>query len=62
MQQENEEPLIPENAKLPEITLRAIILGTFLTLILAAANAYLGLKVGTTVSASIPADHATCGQ
>ena len=32
-----------------------IILGTFLTIILAAANAYLGLKVGQTISASIPA-------
>lgn len=48
-------PIIPANQSLPEITLRVIILGTLLTVILAAANAYLGLKVGTTVSASIPA-------
>src|SRR6185437_7374655 len=39
----------------PEITLKAIIIGTLLTVILAAANAYLGLKVGQTISASIPA-------
>lgn len=48
-------PLIPANQTLPEITLRALLLGTVLTIILAAANAYLGLKVGQTVSASIPA-------
>lgn len=52
----NEEgPVVPAHVQLPEITLRAVILGSFLTIILAAANAYLGLKVGTTVSASIPA-------
>ncbi|EKD69935.1 MAG: hypothetical protein ACD_46C00694G0002 [uncultured bacterium] len=48
-------PVIPANVSLPEITLRVIVLGTILTIVLAAANAYLGLKVGTTVSASIPA-------
>lgn len=40
---------------LPEITLKAIILGIFLSILLAAANAYLGLFAGMTVSASIPA-------
>lgn len=40
---------------LPEITLKAVILSVFLTVILTAANAYLGLKVGITISASIPA-------
>ncbi|MHB1221560.1 MAG: OPT family oligopeptide transporter [Gammaproteobacteria bacterium] len=53
--QQSDEPIIPAHVKLPEITLRVIILGVILTVILAAANAYLGLKVGTTVSASIPA-------
>ncbi len=48
-------PLIPANKSLPEITLRGVVLGLILTVILAAANAYLGLKVGQTVSASIPA-------
>jgi putative OPT family oligopeptide transporter len=48
-------PVIPASQSLPEITLRVIILGTILTIILAAANAYLGLKVGQTISASIPA-------
>jgi putative OPT family oligopeptide transporter len=48
-------PLISASQSLPEITLRAIILGIILTIVLAAANAYLGLKVGQTISASIPA-------
>lgn len=51
----NNAPIIPANTTLPEITPRVIVLGILLTIILAAANAYLGLKVGTTVSASIPA-------
>ena len=50
-----DEPIIPAHVSLPEITLRVIVLGVILTVVLAAANAYLGLKVGTTVSASIPA-------
>jgi len=48
-------PTIPASQNLPEITWRVLIIGTFLTIILAAANAYLGLKVGQTISASIPA-------
>jgi putative OPT family oligopeptide transporter len=40
---------------LPEITIKAVLLGVFLSVVLAAANAYLGLFAGMTVSASIPA-------
>jgi putative OPT family oligopeptide transporter len=40
---------------LPEITVKAFVLGVLLSIILAAANAYLGLFAGMTVSASIPA-------
>ena len=43
------------NIKLPEITFKSIILGIILSVILAGANAYLGLFAGMTVSASIPA-------
>lgn len=39
----------------PELTFRAIVLGLVLAVVLGAANVYLGLKVGMTVSASIPA-------
>ena len=40
---------------LPEITIKAVILGVLLSVVLAGANAYLGLFAGMTVSASIPA-------
>ncbi|NOZ74691.1 MAG: oligopeptide transporter, OPT family [FCB group bacterium] len=40
---------------LPEITIKAVVLGVLLSIILAGANAYLGLFAGMTVSASIPA-------
>lgn len=46
---------ISADQSLPEITVKAFILSIFLIIILAAANAYLGLKLGNTVSASIPA-------
>ena len=49
------EPFIPATQSLPEITLKGTILAVFLTIILTAANAFLGLKVGLTISASIPA-------
>ncbi|MDP6789789.1 MAG: oligopeptide transporter, OPT family [Candidatus Marinimicrobia bacterium] len=39
----------------PEITIKALLLGIFLSMVLAGANAYLGLFAGMTVSASIPA-------
>lgn len=44
-----------DKKNLPEITLKAIFLSIVLTVVLAGANAYLGLKVGLTISASIPA-------
>lgn len=49
------EPHIPASQTLPEITIKAVITGIVLSAVLAGANAYLGLKVGLTVSASIPA-------
>ncbi len=48
-------PYVPATQSLPEITVKALILGFILSAVLAGANAYLGLKVGLTVSASIPA-------
>jgi putative OPT family oligopeptide transporter len=52
---ENEKPYISSEVKLPETTFKAIILGALLSMVLASANAYLGLFAGLTVSASIPA-------
>lgn len=43
------------NERLPEITVKAVILGVVLSIVMAAANAYLGLFAGMTVCASIPA-------
>ena len=48
-------PFVSADDDLPQITVKAVILGFLLSAILAGANAYLGLKVGMTVSASIPA-------
>jgi putative OPT family oligopeptide transporter len=48
------EPFIPAEAKLPEFTLRAVLTGAILGLIFGASSLYLVLKVGLTVSASIP--------
>ena len=48
-------PYISASETLPEITVKAVVLGVVLSATLAGANAYLGLKVGLTVSASIPA-------
>lgn len=48
-------PFIPADRFLPEITPVSIILGILLAVLFGAANAYLGLRVGLTISASIPA-------
>ena len=48
-------PFIPAEKKLPELTVTSIITGVILAIVFGAANAYLGLRVGMTVSASIPA-------
>jgi putative OPT family oligopeptide transporter len=52
---EKHRPFIGPEIKLPEITVKAFFLGAILSVILSAANAYLGLFAGMTVSASIPA-------
>src|SRR3569623_1607990 len=49
------EPYIPASTSLPELTVGVIILGCLLSVILAGANAYLGMFAGLTVSASVPA-------
>jgi putative OPT family oligopeptide transporter len=47
-------PYVPNEQSLPELTLRALVLGSVLGLLFGASSAYLGLKVGLTVSASVP--------
>ena len=48
-------PYIPAERITPEITFTSIVMGIILAIVFGAANAYLGLRVGMTVSASIPA-------
>lgn len=48
-------PFIPSDKVVPEFTVTSVILGIILAVVFGAANAYLGLRVGMTVSASIPA-------
>ena len=51
---ENFKSFIPPGRVIPELTLKAVLAGVFLAILLGAANAYLGLYAGMTVSAVIP--------
>lgn len=56
MDNKNEfKPYIPANKIVPEFTVTSVLIGIILAVVFGAANAYLGLLVGMTVSASIPA-------
>src|SRR5438874_3365050 len=48
-------PFVPETMEMKEFTLRAVVLGLLMTVILGAANAYLGLRAGITIAATYPA-------
>ncbi len=54
MSREDFKSFIPADKVIPELTIKAILVGVFLAIILGAANAYLGLYAGMTVSAIIP--------
>ncbi len=49
------QPVVPESTNLREFTIKALILGVIMTVILGAANAYLGLRAGMTIAATYPA-------
>ncbi len=49
------EPYVKAGQTIPEVTIKAIVLGIIISVVFGVANAYLGLKYGMTVSASIPA-------
>ena len=56
MNEKNEfKPYVPADKVMPEITVASVIIGVLLAVLFGGANAYLGLRVGMTVSASIPA-------
>src|SRR6195256_2740557 len=48
-------PFVPPNSNMKEFTLRAVLLGLVMCVVLGAANAYLGLKSGLTIAATYPA-------
>src|SRR5579862_1014759 len=48
-------PFVPEGTIMKELTLRAVLLGLVMTVVLGAANAYLGLHAGQTIAATYPA-------
>ena len=55
MEKKEFKPYVPADKITPELTVTSVILGLLLAVVFGAANAYLGLKMGMTVSASIPA-------
>lgn len=55
MNEKEFKPFVPADRVMPEFTATSIILGIILAIVFGGANAYLGLRVGMTVSASIPA-------
>lgn len=48
-------PYVPADRVVPEFTATSLLIGILLAIVFGAANAYLGLRVGMTISASIPA-------
>ncbi|MCX6560097.1 MAG: oligopeptide transporter, OPT family [Candidatus Aminicenantes bacterium] len=50
-----QQPYVPEKTNMKEFTFRALIIGLFLTIVLGAANAYLGMRAGMTIAATYPA-------
>jgi len=48
-------PYVPADSDMKEFTVRALVIGLFMCVILGAANAYLGLKAGMTIAATYPA-------
>lgn len=54
-QSNNHNYYVPAAVELPELTLKALVLGGLLSMVLAASTCYIGLKVGRTIAASIPA-------
>jgi putative OPT family oligopeptide transporter len=55
MQPKRYDPYVPASKSMAELTVKAIILGVLMAIVLGAANAYLGMKAGLTVAATFPA-------
>src|SRR6202035_4980064 len=54
-EQPRHRPFVPQSVQMREFTFRALLLGLIMTVILGAANAYLGLHAGMTIAATYPA-------
>jgi len=61
LEEKNHKPYIPADKVVPEFTVYSVALGVLLVILFGAANAYLGLRVGMTVSAAIPASVISMG-
>ena len=48
-------PFVPAETRMPELTVKAVLLGIIMAIVLGAANAYVGMKAGLTVAAAFPA-------
>jgi len=55
MSKQEYRPYVPQNVSMKELTLRAVLIGLVMTIVLGAANAYLGLRAGMTIAATYPA-------
>ncbi|MFC1724979.1 OPT family oligopeptide transporter [candidate division KSB1 bacterium] len=55
MEIKQHEPYVPEQTDMKEFTFKAIFIGVILSMVLGAANAYIGLRAGMTVAATFPA-------
>jgi len=55
MSQKKHKPYVPEDMKMTEFTVAAVAIGLVMSVVLGAANAYLGLKAGITIAATYPA-------
>lgn len=53
--QKKHQPFVPDNIQMREFTIRAVLIGLVLSIVLGAANAYLGLRAGVTIAATYPA-------
>ena len=55
METQSFKPYVPEETNLAEFTLKALLLGIIMAVVLGAANAYIGMRAGLTISAIFPA-------
>jgi putative OPT family oligopeptide transporter len=55
MDDQSFKPFVPDDSTMKEFTFKAVFLGVLMAIVLGAANAYLGMKVGLTVAATFPA-------